>query len=58
MVGEHTAVVKPQSTFPERHGSADIAVLEEAPMALRGPGTLSILDAKCGDISSTVAGCA
>ncbi|WP_051281347.1 orotidine-5'-phosphate decarboxylase [Actinomyces slackii] len=50
------AAVKPQSAFFERHGSAGIAVLEEALAALRDGGTLSILDVKRGDIGSTMAG--
>ena len=55
-VGGHVAAVKPQSAFFERHGSAGIAVLEEALAALRDLGTLSVLDVKRGDIGSTMAG--
>ena len=54
-VGGHVAAVKPQSAFFERHGSAGIAVLEEALAALRDLGTLSVLDVKRGDIGSTMA---
>ncbi|GGF35823.1 orotidine 5'-phosphate decarboxylase [Marmoricola endophyticus] len=47
------AVVKPQSAFFERHGSAGIAVLERAVADLRAAGTLVLLDVKRGDIGST-----
>ena len=50
------AVVKPQSAFFERHGSAGIAVLERVLAALAGTATLSILDVKRGDIGSTMDG--
>lgn len=50
------AVVKPQSAFFERHGSAGIAVLERAVRDLRAGGTLVLLDAKRGDIGSTMQG--
>jgi orotidine-5'-phosphate decarboxylase len=49
------AVVKPQSAFFERFGSAGVAVLERVLGALREVGTLSILDVKRGDIGSTMA---
>jgi orotidine-5'-phosphate decarboxylase len=52
----HVAVVKPQSAFFERHGSRGVAVLEEALAALRGTGTLALLDVKRGDIGSTMDG--
>jgi len=55
-VGGRVGAVKPQSAFFERHGSAGIAVLEEALAALRDVGTLSVLDVKRGDIGSTMAG--
>jgi orotidine-5'-phosphate decarboxylase len=48
------AVLKPQSAFFERHGSAGIAVLERAVAAARELGALVLLDAKRGDIGSTV----
>jgi orotidine-5'-phosphate decarboxylase len=54
-VGGHVAAVKPQSALFERHGSAGIAVLEELLAAAREAGTLVILDAKRGDIGSTMA---
>jgi orotidine 5'-phosphate decarboxylase subfamily 2 len=50
------AVVKPQSAFFERHGSAGVAVLERAIAAARDLGALVLLDAKRGDIGSTVQG--
>jgi len=49
------AAVKPQSALFERHGSAGIAVLEEVIAAGRAAGTLVIVDAKRGDIGSTMA---
>lgn len=52
------AALKPQSAFFERHGSAGIAVLEEVLSAVRGSdgGTQVVLDAKRGDIGSTMQG--
>jgi orotidine-5'-phosphate decarboxylase len=52
----HVGVVKPQSAFFERHGSAGIAVLENLLAAFAGTGTLVILDVKRGDIGSTMDG--
>jgi orotidine 5''-phosphate decarboxylase, subfamily 2 len=52
----HVAVVKPQSAFFERHGSAGIAVLERLLADVAGTGTQVILDVKRGDIGSTMAG--
>jgi orotidine-5'-phosphate decarboxylase len=49
------AAVKPQSAFFERHGSRGVAVLERVLSALRDSGTLSVLDAKRGDIGTTMA---
>jgi orotidine-5'-phosphate decarboxylase len=54
--GGHVAVVKPQSAFFERHGSAGIAVLERVLAALASIPTLSLLDVKRGDIGSTMDG--
>jgi orotidine-5'-phosphate decarboxylase len=51
----HVGVVKPQSAFFEVFGSRGVAVLERATSALREAGTLVILDAKRGDIGSTMA---
>ena len=50
------AVLKPQSAFYERHGSRGLAVLEDAVAAARSAGALVLLDAKRGDIGSTMAG--
>ncbi len=50
------AVVKPQSAFFEVFGSRGVAVLERVLTDLRAAGTLTILDAKRGDIGSTMAG--
>ncbi|MGI8889012.1 MAG: orotidine-5'-phosphate decarboxylase, partial [Nocardioidaceae bacterium] len=47
---------KPQSAFFERHGSAGIAVLERTIGAARDLGALVLLDAKRGDIGSTMQG--
>ena len=55
-VGGRVAAIKPQSAFFERHGSAGIAVLEEVLAAALGGPTQAILDAKRGDIGSTMAG--
>lgn len=49
-------VVKPQSAFFERHGSAGVAVLEDLLAAFADSGTLVLLDAKRGDIDSTMDG--
>ena len=48
------AVVKPQSAFFERFGSAGVTVLERVLSGLREAGTLSLLDVKRGDIGSTM----
>ena len=48
------AVLKPQLAFYERHGSRGVAVLEEAVPRARAAGALVLLDAKRGDIGSTM----
>jgi len=53
-LAERVAVLKPQSSFFERFGSAGIAVLERTIAEARAAGALVILDAKRGDIGSTV----
>lgn len=64
-LGGRVAAFKPQSAFFERHGSRGLAVLEEviAAAGASGPGgtggtgstgTLTIVDAKRGDIGSTM----
>jgi orotidine-5'-phosphate decarboxylase len=50
------AVLKPQSAFFERHGSEGIAVLERFVVAARAQGALVLLDAKRGDIGTTMQG--
>lgn len=55
-LADRVAVLKPQSAFFERHGSAGIAVLERAIAASRQQGALVLLDAKRGDIGSTMQG--
>lgn len=54
-LGDQVAVLKPQSAFFERHGSRGIAVLERCVAAARDAGALVLLDAKRGDIGSTMA---
>jgi orotidine-5'-phosphate decarboxylase len=49
------AVLKPQSAFFERFGSRGIAVLERTVAAARAAGALVVMDAKRGDIGSTMA---
>lgn len=53
--GGVVACVKPQSAFFEVFGSPGVAILERALLDLRQAGTLTILDAKRGDIGSTMA---
>ncbi|WP_227582373.1 orotidine-5'-phosphate decarboxylase [Cellulomonas wangsupingiae] len=48
------AAVKPQAAFFERHGSAGVAALEEVVAVGRQTGTLVVVDAKRGDIGSTM----
>jgi orotidine-5'-phosphate decarboxylase len=55
-LADRVAVFKPQSAFFERFGSAGIAVLEQATIRLRDAGALVIIDAKRGDIGTTMAG--
>ena len=54
LAGE-VAVLKPQSAFFERHGSAGVAVLERLIADARSAGAIVIVDAKRGDIGSTAA---
>ncbi|MFD5326998.1 orotidine-5'-phosphate decarboxylase [Streptomyces sp. NPDC127092] len=49
------AVFKPQAAFFERFGSRGVAVLERAVADLRAAGGLVVMDAKRGDIGSTMA---
>jgi orotidine-5'-phosphate decarboxylase len=48
------AVLKPQMAFFERFGARGVAVLEEAVAAIRSAGAVVLLDAKRGDIGSTM----
>lgn len=50
------AAVKPQVAFFERHGSRGLAALEDVLAAARAAGLLTVVDAKRGDIGSTMAG--
>ena len=52
-LAEQVAVLKPQSAFFERFGSAGIAVLESTIRQSRERGALVLLDVKRGDIGST-----
>lgn len=53
LAGE-VAVLKPQSAFFERHGSRGVAVLERVVQQAREAGALVVIDAKRGDIGSTM----
>ena len=53
-LADRVAVLKPQSAFFERFGSRGIAVLERTIADARAAGAVVILDAKRGDIGSTV----
>ena len=53
-LADHVAVLKPQSAFFERFGSAGVAVLERVIAGCRVQGALVLLDVKRGDIGSTV----
>jgi orotidine-5'-phosphate decarboxylase len=55
-LADRVAVLKPQSAFFERHGSAGIGVLEQAVATARAAGALVLLDVKRGDIGSTMQG--
>ncbi|MER7396570.1 orotidine-5'-phosphate decarboxylase [Streptomyces sp. NPDC000151] len=54
-LGETVAVFKPQAAFFERFGSRGLAVLETAVAEARERGALVVMDAKRGDIGSTMA---
>lgn len=54
-LADRVAVLKPQSAFFERFGSRGIAVLERAVAESRDAGALVVMDAKRGDIGSTMA---
>lgn len=54
-VAGRVAVLKPQSAFFERFGSRGVAVLETSVQEARAAGALVVMDAKRGDIGSTMA---
>ncbi|MGW4691841.1 orotidine-5'-phosphate decarboxylase [Kitasatospora sp. YST-16] len=54
-LADRVAVLKPQSAFFERFGSRGIAVLERSVAEAREAGALVLMDAKRGDIGSTMA---
>ncbi|MFD8791790.1 orotidine-5'-phosphate decarboxylase [Streptomyces vinaceus] len=54
-LADSVAVFKPQAAFFERFGSKGIAVLERTVADARAAGTLVVMDAKRGDIGSTMA---
>jgi orotidine-5'-phosphate decarboxylase len=54
-VADRVAVLKPQSAFFERFGSRGVAVLETTVQEARAAGALVLMDAKRGDIGSTMA---
>lgn len=53
-LADRVAVMKPQSAFFERFGSAGIALLERVVAAARSAGALVLLDVKRGDVGSTM----
>jgi orotidine-5'-phosphate decarboxylase len=55
-VGDRIAVVKPQAAFFERFGPAGMAELADVCRRLREQGVLSLIDAKRGDVATTMAG--
>ncbi|MFF1725692.1 orotidine-5'-phosphate decarboxylase [Streptomyces sviceus] len=54
-LSDRVAVFKPQSAFFERFGSRGVAVLEKTVQEARAAGALVLMDAKRGDIGSTMA---
>ncbi|MFF7054606.1 orotidine-5'-phosphate decarboxylase [Streptomyces griseorubiginosus] len=54
-LSDRVAVFKPQSAFFERFGSRGVAVLEQTVQEARAAGALVLMDAKRGDIGSTMA---
>ncbi|WP_026461081.1 orotidine-5'-phosphate decarboxylase [Schaalia suimastitidis] len=55
-LGGRIGACKPQAAFFEEYGSGGVAALEEVIAACRATDTLCIVDAKRGDIGSTMAG--
>ncbi|MFE4395388.1 MULTISPECIES: orotidine-5'-phosphate decarboxylase [Streptomycetaceae] len=54
-LADRVAVLKPQAAFFERFGSKGVAVLERTVEEARAAGALVLMDAKRGDIGSTMA---
>jgi orotidine-5'-phosphate decarboxylase len=54
-LADRVAVLKPQAAFFERFGSRGVAVLERTVADARAAGALVVMDAKRGDIGSTMA---
>ncbi|MFF4822242.1 orotidine-5'-phosphate decarboxylase [Streptomyces sp. NPDC001312] len=54
-LADQVAALKPQSAFYERFGSRGLAVLEKSVEEARAAGALVVMDAKRGDIGSTMA---
>jgi orotidine-5'-phosphate decarboxylase len=54
--GDCIAVIKPQSAFFERFGPAGMAEMARAIAKVRDQGGLSLIDAKRGDVASTMEG--
>ncbi|MEV7596282.1 orotidine-5'-phosphate decarboxylase [Kitasatospora sp. NPDC089797] len=54
-LADRVAVLKPQAAFFERFGSKGVAVLEKSVAEAREAGALVLMDAKRGDIGSTMA---
>ncbi|SEM45735.1 orotidine-5'-phosphate decarboxylase [Streptacidiphilus jiangxiensis] len=54
-LADRVAVLKPQAAFFERFGSRGVAVLEQSVAEARAAGALVVMDAKRGDIGSTMA---
>lgn len=55
-IAERVAVFKPQSAFFERFGASGVQILESTIRQLREAGAIVLLDAKRGDIGSTMSG--
>lgn len=53
-LADRVSLLKPQLAFFERHGSRGLAVLEQVVIEARSAGALVVLDAKRGDIGSTM----
>ena len=54
--GERLAVIKPQAGFFERLGAAGMAEMARTVAGIRDQGALSLVDAKRGDVDSTMEG--